>query len=118
MAINQIHSGSSEEGLIREISQGAEASQGGLTGWVLSGTRYSYEIWKILSETPIGTWCDQVFRFGGSVIALKVENRKASERIPLGECQMEIFSKLEGERFRDEEGWVKREARKGLKLPG
>ncbi len=118
MALQQIHNGSSEEELIREISQGAEASQGGLTGWVLSGTRYSHEIWKVLAEVPNGTWCRQVFRFGGSVIALKVEDRKASERIPLGECHMEIFSKLESKRYRDEEEWVKREARKGLKWTG
>lgn len=107
-AIEEIHNGVPEEEVVKQVSQGNEAVQGGLTSWTLHGTRYTPEIWKALSETPTGVWNDQVFRFSNQVIGLKVEDRKASERRPLSDCTFEIMGILERKCSQDEEQRIRR----------
>ncbi len=116
MALKEIQEGSPEESIIQQVSQGPEAAQGGLVGWTLYGTRYSADIWKVLSETPTGAWIGQVFRFGNQVVSLKVEERKASERLALAECSLEILNKLEQKRYEAEKERVEQEVQKGAEL--
>ncbi len=111
-AMAEIQEGTPEEQIIQQMSQGTEAAPGGVTGWLLSGTRYPLEIWKALSGTPTGAWCGQVFRFGSLVVGLKVEDRKASQGRPIEECTLEIHEKIHNQRRTAQEEQLKQEIRK------
>ena len=98
--VDSIKSGSPEVETIRRHSQGEEAPEGGLTQWLIPGTRFSPEIWRELEGLSPGEWTKTPYRLRGKATLLKLEDRIPSEPLPLESCRGRILKEIAEVRMR------------------